>query len=55
MLLHDDRPLKKYCLTSVYKDIMDWIRGELIDNIKECTQEMAGQIGKVLDRLGFYS
>ncbi len=47
---YDDHPLKKYRLTSVYKDDMDWIRGEIID-IKKHTREVACRIEKLLDRL----
>jgi hypothetical protein len=45
----DDHPLKKYRLTSVYKDDMDWIRGEIID-IKMCIREVACRIEKLLER-----
>lgn len=47
---YDGHPLKKYGLTSVYKDDMDWIRGEIVD-IKKCTREMAHRIEKLLERL----
>jgi predicted transcriptional regulator len=44
------RPLKKYRLTSVYKDDMDRIRSEIVD-IQECIREVACRIEKLLERL----
>jgi len=46
----DSHPLKKYRLTSVYKDDMERIRGEIVD-IKECIREVACRIEKLLERL----
>ena len=46
----DDHPLKKYHLTSIYKDDMDQIRSEIV-NIKECIQEVACRVEKLLERL----